>query len=393
MRLLSVIHYPVFGGPHNQALQLAPLLEHHGVETTVLLPDEPGNALARLREAGVATVALPLHRLRATSNPAKHLSFAAGLWPEVRAIRRLIRERSIDIVQVNGLINPQGAIAARLEHLPVVWQLLDTRPPMALRRLMMPLVTRLANVVMSTGRAVAHVHPGAGSMGERLLIYFPPCDPDAFDPRSVDRDEARAHLGFATDDVVLGTVGNLNPQKGHAWLLRAAARVRTARPNVKVLLVGASHDTHRAHERTLHRLSVELGLAVGYDAVFAGALADVRPALAAMDIFVLPSVPRSEGAPTVILEAMLMGLAVIATDVGAVREVVEDSVTGYVVPPEDPQAIAKAALRLLRDDDLRARMGRAGRKRAVERFSVERCVDVHLQAYACALRQRARQAS
>ncbi|MCH8950285.1 MAG: glycosyltransferase, partial [Chloroflexi bacterium] len=107
----------------------------------------------------------------------------------------------------------------------------------------------------------------------------------------------------------------------------------------------------------------------------------------------LPSVPLSEGAPTVILEAMLMGLAVIATDVGAVSEIVEDRVTGYVVPPEDPQAIAEATLRLLRDDDLRARMGRAGRKRAMERFSVERCVDVHLQAYACALQQRARQAA
>ncbi len=393
MHLLSVIHYPIFGGPHNQALRLAPLLERRGVETTVLLPDEPGNALARLREAGVDTVALPLHRLRATSNPATHLSFAAGLWPEVRAIRRLIRERGIDVVQVNGLINPQGAIAARLEGVPVVWQLLDTRPPMALRRLMMPLVTRLANVVMSTGQAVAHAHPGAESLGERLLIYFPPSDPEAFDPGSVDRDAARAHLGFATDDVVLGTIGNLNPQKGHAWLLRAVALARTARPNVKVLVVGAAHDTHGAYERALHRLSVELGLTVGRDVIFAGALADVRPALAAMDVFILPSVPLSEGAPTVILEAMLMGLAVVATDVGAVSEVVEDSVTGYVVPPEDPQAIAEATLRLLRDDDLRARMGRAGRKRTVERFSVERCVDVHLQAYACAVRQKARHAA
>lgn len=388
MNLLSIIHYPVFGGPHNQALRLAPALMEHGVHTTVLLPDEPGNAGERLRAAGIDVITMPLHRLRATPDPLTQLRFAARFWPEVRAIRQVIRRRPIEIVQINGLVNPHGAIAARLEGTPIVWQLLDTRPPMALRRLLMPLVTGLTDVVMNTGEAVARAHPGAEGLGERLHVFFPPVDRAAFAPSVVDRGAARVEFGFASEDLVVGTVGNLNPQKGHKYLIRAAAAARDQGTSVKVILVGASYDTHREYERRLRRLSTELGFLTGRDIVFAGSRADVRPALAAMDIFVLSSVPDSEGAPTAIQEAMMMGLPVVATDVGAVSEVVEDGVTGYVVPPLNPEALAEAALRLLRDPALRERMGRAGRERAVERFSVERCAQVHLRAYDHALRRR-----
>lgn len=390
MNLLSVIHYPVFGGPHNQALRLTAPLRRAGVETSVLLSDEPGDAAERLWAAGVDVITMPLHRLRATPHPLTQLRFAACFWPEVGAIRTVVRERSIDVVQINGLVNPHGATAAWLEGVPVVWQLLDTRPPMLLRRAIMPLVTRLADVVMSTGRAVGRVHPGAEALGDRLHIFFPPVDPEAFAVEDVDQGAGRAEFGFVPEDLVMGTVGNLNPQKGHEYLIRAAAIARARQANVKLLIVGASYDTHRKYERGLYRLSTELGLVVGRDVVFAGPRADVRPALAAMDVFVLTSVPRSEGAPTVVQEAMMMGLPVVATDVGAVPEVVEDGVTGYIVPPLDPQAIAKAALRLLRDAVLRESMGSAGRERAVGRFSVERCAQVHLQAYDHALRRKGR---
>jgi glycosyltransferase involved in cell wall biosynthesis len=390
MNLLSVIHYPVFGGPHNQVLRLAAPLRQAGVEMTVLLPDEPGNAAERLRSAGIDVITMPLHRLRATPHPLAHLRLAASFWPEVQAIRTVVRERDIDIVKINGLVNPHGAIAARLEGVPVVWQLVDTRPPMILRRAMMPLVTRLADVVMTTGRAVARVHPGAEALGDRLHVYFPPVDQVAFDPSVVDRGAARSDFGFAPEDCVLGSVGNLNPQKGHEYLIRAAAIARGRQANLKVLIIGASHDTHRRYEESLRRLSTELGLVVGHDLLFAGSRADVRPALAAMDVFVLSSVPQSEGAPTVVQEAMMMGLSVVATGVASVPEVVEHGVTGYVVPPLDPRAIADAALRLLRDPALRESMGRAGRRRAVERFSLERCAQVHLEAYDHALRRRGR---
>jgi glycosyltransferase involved in cell wall biosynthesis len=386
MNVLVVIHYPVFGGPHNQALLLARSLVRHGVEITVLLPDEPGNAVDRLRAAGVDVVTMPLHRLRATPQPAHQLRFLVGLRREVAAIRRLIRDRAIDVVQLGGLVNPHAAIAARQEGTPVVWQILDTRPPMAFRRVMMPLVLRLSDIVMTTGRAVADVHPGA--VGERLMPFYPPVEPEFFSAAHGDRNTARAELGFAPQDLVLVSVGNLNPQKGHEHLLRAAALARHTRPEIKVLVAGAPHPTHRRYEAGLHRLAGELDLEVGKDVVFAGALSDVRPALAAADVFVLASVPRSEGAPTAIGEAMMMELPVVATDVGAVREMVEDGRTGFVVPPLDAQALAGAILRIRGDHDGWASFGTRGRVRAIERFSADACARAHLQAYEYVLRNR-----
>jgi len=388
MRVLLVIHYPVFGGPHNQALLLARWLEPHGVDLTVVLPTEPGSAVERLADAGVDVIQTELHRLRASPNPLEQIRFLATMTGEIAALRQMIRDREIAVVQIGGLVNPHGAIAGRLERVPVVWQILDTRSPMALRRAMMPLVLRLSDAVMTTGREVATVHPGAASLGPRLWPFFPPVEPEHFTPRESERDGARAGFGFAPGDFVLVGVGNLNPQKGHEHLVRAAALARRARPEIKVLVVGASHPTHRRYEERLRRLTGELGLEVGRDVVFAGALSDVRPALAAADVFVLASVPRSEGAPTAIGEAMMMELPVVATDVGAVHEMVDDGRTGFVVPPLDAQALADAVLRILGDDDPRASFGRRGRARAIERFSAEECARVHLEAYEYVLRNR-----
>jgi glycosyltransferase involved in cell wall biosynthesis len=389
MNVLSVIHYPVFGGPHSEARVLAPILERRGWDMLVLLPDERGNAVEMLRSAGLEVITMPLRRLRRTLNPAEHLRSGFAFRREVQAIQSLIRDRGIDLVQASGLVNIHAAVAARFEGKPLVWQLIDTRAPMALRRLIMPLVVRWSDVVMTTGEAVAREHPGSERLGERLRVFYMPVSTDLFAPNLVDRDLARAEFGFDPGDHILGTVGNLNPQKGHEYLLRAAARVRMELDGVKVIVVGASHDTHRAYESKLYELARSLGLEVGADVVFTGALQDVRRALAAVDVFVCSSVPRSEGAPAAVEEAMMMALPVVASRVGALAEVVFDGLTGYLVPPLDPEAMADAIVKVFRAPDGRRTMGDRGRERALARFSAEDCAAVHAEAYQYAVRRHA----
>ena len=94
INVLYVIHYPFFGGPQNQALRTAKPLPARGVNTIVVLPDEPGNAAERLRSEGIEVLTLPLHRLRAVRDPTIQARFLGGLPREVIAIRRLIRDRS-----------------------------------------------------------------------------------------------------------------------------------------------------------------------------------------------------------------------------------------------------------------------------------------------------------
>ncbi|MPZ21993.1 MAG: glycosyltransferase [Dehalococcoidia bacterium] len=386
LKVLSVIHYPVWGGPHNRNMRLAPLLGDAGVSTTVVLPTGANDAAARLAAAGIDVRLLPLSRLRASRNPA---TFPPFLWKsagDVARLKRLIREGDFDVVQVNGLVNPHAAIAARTEGRAVVWQVVDTRTPMLLRRMMMPLVARLADTVMFNGKRLLSHHPYARAVADRTVIYYPPVDTRIFRPDAKRRLEARRELGVPAKANVVGTVANLNPQKGHEYFIQAAGLLGARRDDVWFVVAGERYATHRAYAEGLDRLVRRLGLEDRI--VFTGFRDDVEHLFAAMDVSVIASVPRSEGTTTTAQESMACGTPVVAADVGAVSEIVNDGETGLLVPPCDVVALAEAIEGLLAAPELRASMASAGRRRVLDNFSVERCVDTHLHAYESALARR-----
>jgi len=381
LNVLYVIHYPFFGGPQNQALRLARPLTTRGVATVVVLPDEPGNAAERLRAAEVDVVSLPLHRLRAVPAPLLQMRFLAGIPGEVAALRRLIRERSIDVVQVGGLVNPHAAIAARIEGAGVVWQLLDTRAPMMLRRLLMPWVIALADVVMTTGTGVAQVHPGVSALGSRLVPFYPPVDTSVFTPDPRHRASARAEFGVPPGGLLVGTVANLNPQKGLEHFVAVAEALHARRADIQFVILGSAMETQEAYEATIRR-SVEVsaaGRACALRIIDPGER--VSELVPGFDLFLLTSVPRSEGVSTTVLEAMASGVPVVSTNVGALSEVIMDGVTGRLVAPLDDDAFVEVASVLLGDADARARMGVEARLRAVKLYDVEVSADAHLRAY------------
>ncbi len=377
-----VIHYPFFGGPHNQALRLDAPLRALGIETTVLLPAEPGNAAQRLMEAGVDVIRMPLHRLRARPDPILQARFLAGFAADVGRIRAVIRKRGIDVVEVNGLVNSQGALAGRREGVPVVWQLLDTRAPPILRSLTMPIVRRLSGAVMSTGVAVADAHGDRRDLAERLVPFYPPVDTDAFRPSTERRAKARAALGLDGGDLVVGCVANITPQKGLEHFVSVASRLRDHEARPRFVLFGRPMETQA---RYLQQIRSEARTA---EVAIHDPGADVESLLPALDLFLLTSVPRSEGISTTVLEAMSVGLPVVATDVGALREAVEEGVTGLLVPPLDDDALAAATSRLLSSPELRSTMSRNARARAIRYFDSKICAKRHLEAYEIA---RARQ--
>ena len=384
-RILFVIHHAVFGGPHNQALRLAGPLRERGYETVVLLPDMAGDAPERLSRAGITVERMPLHSFRARLDPLLQARFALGFVPEVLAIRRCIRAQGIDIVQVGGLINPHAALAARAEGVPVVWQLLDTRAPPLVAWAAMLWVRALATVVMPTGRKVLAAFPGWRRVASRVVPFVPPVDTDAFRPQPELCSSVRQEWGIPEGVPVVGSVANINPQKGIATLIEAFGRLRRQIPDARLVLIGAEYDAHGSYSRLLRLRLGQLGLRDGTDVLFLGGRQDIERQLQGFDLFALASVPRSEGLPTVLLEAMSSGLPVVATDVGGVREIVEEGVTGLVVPALSDDAFAGAAVAILRDPQLRADMSRAARKRAQEHFSLARCADVHVDAYTKAL--------
>jgi glycosyltransferase involved in cell wall biosynthesis len=379
MRVLSVLHYNGFGGPHNRNMRVIPLLAARGIHTTVLLPMEPGDAAQRLAAAGIEIVQIPLGRPRLTLNPATHVKYFMGLSREVTAIRKVIQERAIDLVQINGFGNLQGAIAGKLEGKPVVSQILDVGYPMPFRMAMMPVVKRLADVLMSTGMAVARAHPGAMSFGDRLVTFFPPVDLNLFAPDERSRTAARIDLGLTADELVIGTVASLNFQKNHPAFVRAAAELRRTFPEARFVILGATRANRQMMAAALVRQAERLGLRVGKDLIIRDPRDKVAQLAQAFDIFWLTS--RWEGIPTSIEEAMALKLAVVAVDVGSIREAVEDGVSGLVVPANDQAALIHATLRLINDPQLRAAIGEKARRCALERFDVKNCAEVHAQAF------------
>ncbi len=175
--------------------------------------------------------------------------------------------------------------------------------------------------------------------------------------------------------VVITTVGNIRYVKGHDVFVRAAAQIAERYPKAAFSIAGVILDPD--YFKDLQMLIRELGLTDRFH--FAGGVHDLRSHFGEADIFVLPS--RSEGFSNAIVEAMAMSLPVVATGVGGNAEAVLDGISGFIVPTENPDALAEAILRLLDDPDRARKMGEAGRQLVVERFTITAMMTRVIQAY------------
>lgn len=385
IKVASVIHYPTFGGPHNRNLRLAPLLAERGYHLEVVLPDEAGSGVDRLRDEGVPTHVLPLSRFRISAGVGTHAALAIRYAQQVRSLAEYFCSSGIDVVQINGLVNPHAAAAARRANIPLVWQLLDTRSPRSLRRVAMSYVVRRASVIMTDGVTVATLHPPAASF-KNLVHFYPPVDTSRFRPSSVGRADARRRLGLSPRSLVIGTVGNLNPQKGHELLLEAVGLIANRGLTAECLIMGATTSTHLDYAARLKAQASHITQTQGARVKFVDPGPHVADLLPAIDVFVRSSVPLSEGTSTAVLEALACGLPVVSTDVGGLRDVVDADV-GALVPPRDAIALADQIADLLQDPERRKRCGAAARERATSRYDTEYCLLAHVKAYELALRR------
>jgi glycosyltransferase involved in cell wall biosynthesis len=385
MRILYYIPGPTYGGAHNQVVRLAASLRAAGYDPVALLPDEPGDGYDRLVAAGIETYRATLHRPRATRRLSTNWAVIRSFAPQVAMLERFLREKRIDLIQLHGVLSVDGALAARRRGLPIVWQILDTRAPRAVRMVTAPLVLRYADSVLVTGTTVGSLYPGLQRLGDRLVPYYPPVSALEFAPPSpAARSAARARLGVGPDEVLVGDLGNLNAQKGHQYVVEAVGRLRHRQPQVTLRVRGGRAPGHEQYQRSVEQLAASYGLPA--DTV--GSLADGMDSamfLSALDLFAVGSEPRSEGVPTAIIEAMLTGVPVVATDVGGIAEAVRDGETGYCVPPRDAAALSDRLGALVSDPTLRASMGERARAVAAAELSLESCVEAHLHAYSAAV--------
>ncbi len=216
---------------------------------------------------------------------------------------------------------------------------------------------------------------------ERLRRVYYGIDATRFESGA--RESTRARLGIGPATHAALCVARFHPQKDHATLFRAAARLCADGCDFRLLLAGG--DPFYGQTERLRGLAAGLGLCGTVD--FLGIRGDIPDLLAACDLFVLPS--RYEGLGLVYLEAMAASRPVLATRTAAIPEVVAHGVTGLLVEQGDDRRLAASWKRLMTDRDESRRMGEAGRARVAERFGLARMVNETIEVYREALGDRA----
>jgi glycosyltransferase involved in cell wall biosynthesis len=307
----------------------------------------------------------PLGEMLAEEIPVHHglLSgkYDLRVWPR---LVRLFRERQVDVVVTVGAGDKMfwGRLAAKRAGVPVVVSTLHSTgwPDCIgrLNRLLTPITDAFVAVAPSHGRfLVEREHLPA----RKVVVVPNGVDTERFQPVR-DAAAVRRQLGIEPSAPVVAIVAALRPEKNHELYLEAARRVTRRVPEARFLVIG--DGPRRA---PLEQLAVELGVAS--HVVFLGSRQDVPRLLSAADVFVLTS--HNEANPVSILEAMSVGLPVVATDVGSVNETVRDGETGYLVPPGNADRLAGRILELLGDPLQRESMGAAARELVVARWSVD----------------------
>ncbi|HEY0872613.1 MAG TPA: glycosyltransferase [Vicinamibacterales bacterium] len=300
----------------------------------------------------------------------------------VREIVRLIKRVRPDIVHSHtwGTLC-EAFLAARLARVPVLVHgehgTMNLRPRNKIvQRVLWKRVDRLLSVSSSLADTMSQY---IGIDRSLIRVIYNGVKIERFmsgNPRIV-RDE----LKLGEDEVLIVTVGRMEPVKDHATLLAAAGQLHRAGVTFRLVIVG---------EGTLRP---ELEGAVSREGLrgmvhFLGHRNDIEHVLAAADIFVLSS--RSEGLPNGIMEAMAAGIAVVSTAVGGAAELVVNERTGLLVPAQSPDALATALERLVRDGATRRMFGNAGRDRTLEKFTFARMVDQYEDLYLAAARECSR---
>lgn len=363
MRILFVTTSTTLGGAEKTVYSLATLLNPARFEVAEVLSLKPFGAYAkRLKELGVRVSTL-------------NLAGRPGLG-HVRRVRELIELQKPHLVhavmyqaiQICRLAKRRCAHPFKLVSSPRVSY--RTR---SLATLLVDRALKSADdlLISESEASRRYLVERLGYPPAKVRVIRNGVDVASWPVSRLDRARKRLELRLPATDILVGTVGRLDEQKGHATLIEACRQLARKAP-VRCAIIG---DGPRRKE--LQKLIRERELE--QSVWLLGERDDVVQWLSAFDVFALPSL--WEGLPNALLEAMAFGLPVVASNVDGVAEAVEDGKSGLLVPARNPAALAAALLRLASDPPLRARLGEAARKLIAERFTLPRMISEYEGAY------------
>jgi sugar transferase (PEP-CTERM/EpsH1 system associated) len=369
-----------------RVLHVMDSLVEHGMELALLrliqrTHHEFAHFICCVRELGARP-----HRFAAAGAEVTFIGKSVGQdWRVPWHIGRLCRTLRPDIVHTRNWGTIEGTLTARLARVPVVIHgehgretpggSASDRRRDRMRRLAFRFVDR---IVVVSSHLERWARDEIGIRPQRTVLIRNGVDTSRFQPPA-DRERLRRTRGYGPEDIVIGAVGRLCPVKDHATLIAAFERVLRREPAARLLLVGEGPERRRLEEEIGRR-----GLQAA--ARLAGHQRDVAEWLGAMDVFVQPSL--MEGTSNAVLEAMAVGLPVVATRVGGNPEAVVDGLTGRLAPLRDAAALATAIEGYAHGPAARRQHGAAGRARVARHYALDDMIAAYTFMYRETLARR-----
>jgi glycosyltransferase involved in cell wall biosynthesis len=368
-RILYVHNSADMYGASRSLFRLLQGLDRDRVDPIVLLPEE-GALRSAIEKLGVRVIVDPTLAIIS-----RYISwFVVLAWRFPRSLFRLvrlIRKEKVDLVHTNTAVILSTGLAAKIVGIPHVWYIRESFHEEGLRHLWnlySSYIRKVSNKIVAVSNATA----AQFSDRSKVVVIHNGFSLAEFVVSPIVRNNFRQQFDLGEGELVTGCVGRIKwGRKGQEHLIQAAQLLKARGIISKILIVGSPFPGNELHLARLKDLARELN--VENQIIFTGELTDAKPAYANMDVFVLPSAyPEPFGG--VVMEAMSMGLPVIATKLGGSLDQVLEGVTGFLVPPADPEALAARIAVLAKDSELRRRMGAAGKTRIAEKFSLTEMV-------------------
>lgn len=351
----------ICGGSDRSLLDLVTHLDRRRFQPFMIL--RSGDPLTQVYEdAGLDVFTLPFVPPRRALEWGKLFRFFFWFWPHAIRAAVQLRRWQVDLVHVNTINNLQGAFAARLALRPLIWHVRELAPSSRVDRVLRGLVCHMATRAVANSPAVANT---LRTCGPRLRTVL-----NGIDLSEYPREAAGLEARFDKAPLVV-CVGRQEPWKGQHVLVEALPALFETHPDVRVWFVGGAAVNKPDYAPGLVARCTELGIAESV--TFTGIRTDIPDILQQAAVLVLPSVTPEPFGRTLV-EGMAAGCAVVATAAGGPLDIVEDGVSGLLVPPDDPAALSEAIGGLLEDPSGAASLARAGHERAWARFSLDRLV-------------------
>ena len=288
-------------------------------------------------------------------------------WFNVRSLAKAVRRHDLNILHANSIyVAEQTFLAARMSRAKAVCHVRDLCPVLGARWLRRHAFNHCDRVVAISQAVQTDLTQKLSVASEQIQIVYNGVDLNRFSENATPSEDFFAGTPLAARKRI-GVIGRLSPEKGQECFLRAAPLILRAVPECGFAVVGDAVLGDSRYAEDLGRLARRLS--IDKKTVFTGFADGMPSVMASLDIVVVPSDAEPFGRVTI--EAMAAGKPVVATNTGCSPEIVLDGRTGLLVPPRCPDALAAAVVRLLRNREMATSMGRIGRRRVAEHFSVE----------------------